>query len=300
MLQSTSTATSLPWQLLQISQRLGTPGWELQAFWDEGEVAIPVCIFMSVIPVWLWAAMAGSTFISLQMDKVHSRAQLRWERMQKGNVMGKVWKMKGRASHMAANTCEAPHRQRKGGRKGRRGLVCPSYLAFPISPRDFPLSFPFLLKVSLPLFDFRLSNFFDGSGCVSHFGEANTSSKEAVPTTHGYPGDLFFPQGHWLRARSSQRNPLFLLQHPRKGHGSAPAPAAPIAREQESRVHTRTVPKCPQPHTREQGAARKSLLAGWKPFSLAVAAREGGLQTQLGRRKKIPGRGKKMESKIGL
>lgn len=183
------------------------------------------------------------------------------------------------------------------GGKGRRGLVSPSYLAFPISPRDLPLPFPFLLKVSLPLFDFRLSNFFNGSGCVSHFGEENNSSTEAVPTTRGYPGDLFFPQGHWLRARSSRRNPLFLLRHPRKGHGSAPAPAAPIAREQESRVHARRVPKCPQPHTNEQGAAGKYLLAGWKPFSLAVAAREGGLQTQLGMMKKNPERGGKKEKK---
>lgn len=140
---------------------------------------------------------------------------------------------------MAVNTCVVLHRQRKGGGRGRRGLVSSSYLAFPISPRDFPLSFPFLLKVSLPLFDFRLSNFFNGSGCVSHFGEENTSSKEAVPTTRRYPGDLYFffpPQGHWQRARSSRRNPLFLLRHPRKGQGSAPAPAAPIAREQQSRV----------------------------------------------------------------
>lgn len=193
---------------------------------------------------------------------------------------------------MAENTCEVLHRQRKGGGKGRRALVSPSYLAFPISPRDFPLSFPFLLKVSLPLFDFRLSNFFNGSGCVSHFGEENTSSEEAVPTTRGYPGDLFFPQGHWLRARSSRRNPLFLLRQPRKGHGSAPAPAAPIAREQESRVHTRRVPKCPQTHTREQGAGTKSLRAGWEPFSLAVTATEGGLQTQPGRRKKKSREGK--------
>lgn len=34
--------------------------------------------------------------------------------MQKVNAIGKVWKMKGRALHMAANTCEVVHRQRKG------------------------------------------------------------------------------------------------------------------------------------------------------------------------------------------
>lgn len=213
--------------------------------------------------------------------------------------MGKVWKMKGRALHMAANTCEALHRQRKGGRKGRRGLVSPSYLAFPISPRDFPLSLPFLLKVSLPLFDFRLANFFDGSGCVSHFGEANTSSKEAVPTTHGYPGDLFSPQGHWLRARSSQRNPLFLLQHPRKGHGSAPAPAAPIAQEQESRVHTRSVPKPAATHTRA-GSSQKIPPSRLEALQLGCGCKRRRASDSAGKEEKNPRQGEKMERKIGL
>lgn len=165
---------------------------------------------------------------------------------------------------MATNTCKVLHRERKGwgGRKGRRGLVFPSYLAFPICPRDFPLPFPFLLKVPLPLFEFRLSNFFNGSGCMSHFGEENTSSEEAVSTTRGYPGGLFFPQGHWLQARTSRRNPLFLRRHPRKGHSSAPASAAPITRKHESHVHTGSVRKCSQPHTRNQRAAGKYLLAG--------------------------------------
>lgn len=100
--------------------------------------------------------------------------------------------MKGRALQMAMNTHEEGGRGGKGmGEKGRRGVLFPSYLAFPICPRDFPLPFPLLLKVSLPLFEFRLSNFFNGSGCVSHFGEENTSSEEAVSTTRRYPGDLF-------------------------------------------------------------------------------------------------------------
>lgn len=107
--------------------------------------------------------------------------------------MGKVRKKKGRAAPMAVNSCEELHRERKGRGTGRRGVALPSYLALPICPRDFPLPFPFLLKVPLPLFEFRLSNFFNGSGCMSHFAEGNASSKAAVSSTRRYPGDEFFP-----------------------------------------------------------------------------------------------------------
>lgn len=113
--------------------------------------------------------------------------------------------MKGRALYMAMNPWKGLHGGCGRGEGGKRkGLFLPSYLAFPICSRDFPLPFPFLLKVSLPLFKFRLSNFFNGSSYVSHFGEENTSSQEAVSTTPGYPGGLFFPQERWLQARTSQ------------------------------------------------------------------------------------------------
>lgn len=51
--------------------------------------------------------------------------------MQKVNAIGKVWKMKGRALHMAANTCEVVHRQRKGWEgKGEGGWFRPHTLRF--------------------------------------------------------------------------------------------------------------------------------------------------------------------------
>lgn len=152
--------------------------------------------------------------------------------------------------------------------RGRKGLVFPSYLAFPICPRDFPLPFPFLLEVSLPLFEFRLSNFFNGSCCMSHFGEKNTSSKEAVFTARRYPGDLFFLQGHWLQARTSRRNPLFLVRHSRKGHSFAPASAAPITQKHESHVHTRNARKCSQPHTQQPESSRQISASRLKPLQL--------------------------------
>lgn len=172
--------------------------------------------------------------------------------------------MKGRASQVFIAICKVLHREKEGcrGERGRRGLFVPSYLAFPICPRDFPLPFPFLLEVSLPLFEFRLSNFFNGSCCMSHFGEKNTSSQEAVFTARRYPGDLFLLQGHWLQARTSRCNPLFLVRHSRKGHSFAPAPAAPISQKHESHVRTRNARKRLQPHTHNQRAAGKDLLAG--------------------------------------
>lgn len=159
---------------------------------------------------------------------------------------------------MAVNPWEVPHRQKEGhGGKREKGQFFPSYLAFPICPRDFPLPFPLLLKVSLPLFKFGLSNFLNGGGCMSHCGEETTRSRGAVPTTGGYPGELIFSGGHRPQASASQSNPLFLLLLPRNGH----SPAAPIVRELESRVHACNVWERSQPHARHRRAAGKDLPA---------------------------------------
>lgn len=196
---------------------------------------------------------------------------------------------------MAANTCQVLHRQRKGEGKGRRGSGSPSYLAFPISPRDFPLPFPFLLKVSLSLFDFRLPNFFNGSGRMSHFGEEKPSPKEAVPNTRGSPGDLFFPQGHWLRATSSRRNPLFLLGQARKGHGSAPAPAAPMAGEQQSRGQHAG---CQSARSRTHASSQKIPPSRLQALQLGGACKRRRASDSAGKEgKKKPREGKKKEKK---
>lgn len=181
-----------------------------------------------------------------------------WEGMQRANMRWTRRKMKGRALHMAVNPWEVPHRQKEGhGGKREKGQFFPSYLAFPICPRDFPLPFPLLLKVSLPLFKFGLSNFLNGGGCMSHCGEKTTRSRGAVPTTGGYPGELIFSGGHRPQASASQGNPLFLLLLPRNGH----SPAAPIIRELESCVHACDVWERSQPHARHRRAAGKDLPA---------------------------------------
>lgn len=205
--------------------------------------------------------------------------------------------MKGEALHMAENTCEALHRQRKGGMKGRRGLDSPSYLAFPISPRDFPLPFPFLLKVSLPLFDFRLSNFFNRSGCVSHFGEENTSSKEAVPTTRRYPGDLFFPQGPWQRARSSRRNPLFLPPAPQERSRLCPSPCSTHSSGAGEPCPHTLCAKVPAATHRRAGSSRKIPPSRLEALQLGCGCKRRRASDSAGKEEKNPGRGKKGKEK---
>lgn len=223
----------------------------------EGSAGGPTATFTACSPC-AWG-LPGPAAPESHCSWARSTAGRRgWEGMQRANTRWTRRKMKGRALHMAVSPWEVPHRQKEGhGGKREKGQFFPSYLAFPICPRDFPLPFPLLLKVSLPLFKFGLSNFLNGGGCMSHRGEETTLSREAVPTTGGYPGELIFSGGHRPQASASQRNPLFLLLLPRTGH----SPAAPIIRELESRVQACNVWERSQPHARHRRAAGKYLPA---------------------------------------